>query len=135
MPEEKRPRVLLFVEDEPDIVELYKIAFEAEGFTVDAASNGQSALDRIRQYSQSDFDRPTVMILDILLPDISGMDILREVRKNPIFNATPIIMFTNFSSDNIRQEISKTPNTKYLLKVQTSPPQLVAIVKDMLGLK
>lgn len=132
---DERPRVLLFVEDEPDIVELYKIAFEAEGFTVDDSPNGKSALERISSYTQNDFSRPTVMILDILLPDISGMDILRQVRKNPLFNNTPVIMFTNFSSDDIRDEIAKTPNTKYLLKVQTSPPQLVAIVKQMLGIK
>jgi len=132
---EERPRVLLFVEDEPDIVELYKIAFEAEGFTVDTAADGGGALDRIKQYSDKDLSKPTVMILDILLPDISGMDVLKEVRKMPIFDKTPVIMFTNFSSDSIRQEIAKIPNTKYLLKVQTSPPQLVEVVKEMLGIK
>lgn len=129
---DKRPRVLLFVEDEPDIVELYKIAFEAGGFVMESAANGQDALAKLKQYSVEDVDRPTVMILDILLPDISGMDILREVRKNTVFDSTPVIMFTNYSSDKIREEISKIPNTRYLLKMETSPGQLVAIVKGML---
>jgi len=129
-----RPRILLFVEDEPDIVELYKIAFEAEDFVVESVLNGKDALDKLEQYSEDDVKRPTVMILDILLPDISGMDILKEVRKNSLFDKTPVIMFTNYSSDKIRDEIAQIPNTRYLLKMETSPAQLVSIVKEMLGL-
>ncbi len=132
---DKRPRILLFVEDEPDIVELYKIAFEAEGFVVESVFNGQDALSKLKQYSNEDVDRPTVMILDILLPDISGMDILKEIRKNSLFDNTPVIMFTNYSSDKIREEISNIPNTRYLLKMETSPVQLISFVKEMLGLK
>ena len=116
---DKRPRILLFVEDEPDIVELYKIAFEAEGFVVESVFNGQDALSKLKQYSNEDVDRPTVMILDILLPDMSGMDILKEIRKNSLFDNTPVIMFTNYSSDKIREEISNIPNTRYLLKMET----------------
>lgn len=132
---DKRPRILLFVEDEPDIVELYKIAFEAEGFVVESVLNGQDALTKLKQYSQDDVKMPTVMILDILLPDISGMDILNEIRKNHLFDNTPVIMFTNYSSDKIKDEISKISNTSYLLKMETSPAQLVCVVKEMLGLK
>jgi len=131
---DKRPRILLFVEDEPDIVELYKIAFEAEGFVVESVLNGQDALAKLKLYSDEDVNRPTVMILDILLPDISGMDILKEVRKNHLFDNTPVIMFTNYSSDKIRDEISKISNTRYLLKMETSPGQLVTLVKEMLKL-
>jgi len=132
---DKRPRILLFVEDEPDIVELYKIVFEAEGFVVESVFNGQDALSKLKQYSNEDVDRPTVMILDILLPDISGMDILKEIRKNSLFDNTPVIMFTNYSSDKIREEISNIPNTRYLLKMETSPVQLISFAKEMLGLK
>ena len=131
---DKKFRILLFVEDEPDIVELYKIAFEAGGFAIDNALNGKDALSKLKRYSTEDVNKPMVMIFDILLPDISGMDILKEVRKNQLFDETPVIMFTNYSSDKIRDEISKIPNTRYLLKMETSPGQLVTIVKEMLKL-
>lgn len=131
---DKKFRILLFVEDEPDIVELYKIAFEAGGFAIDNALNGKDALSKLKRYSTEDINKPMVMIFDILLPDISGMDILKEVRKNQLFDETPVIMFTNYSSDKIRDEISKIPNTRYLLKMETSPGQLVTIVKEMLKL-
>ncbi len=131
---DKRPRILLFVEDEPDIVELYTIAFEAEGFLVESALNGEDALVKLKQYSEDDVNRPTVMILDVLLPDLSGLDILKKVRENSLFDNTPVIMFTNYSSDKVRDEISKISNTRYLLKMETSPVQLVGIVKEMLNL-
>jgi two-component system repressor protein LuxO len=128
-------RILFFVEDEADIVELYKVAFEAEGFIVEAIQNGKEAIAKLEQYSEPVDGKPEVMILDILLPDISGMDIMHEVRKRAIFDKVPIIMFTNYSSDKIREEIAKVPNTRYMLKLETAPAQLVAVVKEMLGIK
>lgn len=134
MSEEMKARVLFFVEDEPDIVELYTIAFEGSGFQVQSINNGKEALEALSQFTEEDVSKPNVMILDILLPDASGMDILREARKNPLFDNTPIIMFTNFSSDEIRSEIDKLKNTRYLLKMEVTPDQLVETIKDMLGL-
>jgi len=127
-------RIVLFVEDEADIVELYKIAFEAEGFVMDAVRSGREAMAKVKEYAEPADGKPEAMILDILLPYISGMDIMHEVRKNPIFDKVPIVMFTNYSSDKIREEISKVPNTKYLLKLETTPAQLVAVVKGLLDL-
>ncbi|MBI1839087.1 MAG: response regulator [Candidatus Colwellbacteria bacterium] len=132
---DNQPRILLFVEDEPDIAELYKITFESEGFIVENVYNGSEAIERLKKYTTEDVNRPNVMILDILLPDISGMEVLHEIRKNPLFDHTPVIMFTNFSSDKVKDEISQIKNTKYLLKMEVGPKQLVAIVKEMLGLK
>ena len=132
MNEDIKARILFFVEDEPDIVELYSFAFERAGFRVESVMNGKDALERLKTFTEADLVIPNVMILDILLPDASGMDILRETRKNAMFNKTPIIMFTNYSSDEIREEISHTINTKYLLKMEVSPDQLVDEIHKML---
>lgn len=132
MAEEKNPRILLFVEDEVDIAELYKTAFEEEGFVVEDVRTGKEAMEKLNGFTQQDAQDHTVMILDILLPDISGMDVLREVRKHESFSKVPVIMFTNYSSDDIRTEIGKYQNTRYLLKMDTTPIQLVEIVKEML---
>ena len=121
------------MEDEPNIAELYKIAFEEEGFVVEAVESGREAMVQLEKFVKDDVDRPNAMIIDILLPDISGMEILREVRKHEIFDRTPVIMFTNYSSDKIKEEIQIIPNTKYLLKMEVTPAQLVGIVKEMLG--
>ncbi|MFH1188572.1 MAG: response regulator [bacterium] len=133
MGKETKARILFFVEDEPDIVELYTIAFESNGFSVQSIDNGGEAIDQLKKFTKEDVSKPNVMILDILLPDASGMDILREARKNLLFDNTPIIMFTNFSSDEIRAEIERMKNTRYLLKMEVTPDQLVETIKEMLN--
>jgi len=135
MGDDKKPRVLFFVEDELDIVALYTTAFEDGGFVVDNVTNGREAIERLEYFVEADVERPNVMILDILLPDASGMEILQEVRKRPLFDHTPVIMFTNFSSDELREEIRKIPSTEYLLKMEVTPEQLVHKVKGMLGIE
>ncbi len=126
---------ILFVEDEPDIVELYRIAFEEGGFAMESISNGKDVLKRLEVMTKNPSEKPNAMILDILLPDISGMEILKEVRKNSVFDDVPIVMFTNYSSDKIREEIKGTKNTSYILKTDTAPDMLVAIVKGMIDVK
>ena len=81
---EEQPKLLLFVEDEPDIAGLYRFTFEKHGFEVDAANTGGDAIKKVIQYVQNGGELPSVMVFDILLPDkISGMDILKEVRLHP----------------------------------------------------
>ncbi|MFH1188864.1 MAG: response regulator [bacterium] len=133
--ENLKPRVLFFVEDEPEIVTLYTTAFEESGFLVDSVSNGRDAIERLEYFVEEDVKRPNVMILDILLPDASGMDILSEVRRRPLFNNTPVIMFTNFSSDELREQIRQIPNTEYVLKMEITPDEFVAKVKRMVGIE
>jgi hypothetical protein len=129
----EQPKILLFVEDEPDIVTLYKSTFEKNGFSVDATDSGTTALERINAYREANNKFPDIMVFDILLPDkISGMDILREVRKHSELDAIPIIMFTNFSSDEFRKEIEGMPNTRYMLKLDATPNQLVEEIKGMI---
>lgn len=131
----KKKSKILFLEDEPDIVELYKIAFEEGGFEMESLTNGKDVLKRLQDFSSGKAEKPNAMILDILLPDISGMDILKEVRKNSVFNDIPVVMFTNYSSDKIREEIKGIKNTSYILKTDTAPDMLVAIVRGMIDVR
>lgn len=129
---ELKPRTLLFVEDEQDIIDLYKIAFEAEGFIVEGILTGKGVLKRLNEFSADGISGLCAIILDILLPDISGADIMREIRGQSKFDKVLIIVFTNYSSDEIKKEINAAKNANYILKMNTSPQQLVAIVKKML---
>jgi DNA-binding response OmpR family regulator len=117
------------------LVKLYTAAFEESGFVVDSVSNGRDAIERLSYFVEADVSCPNVMILDILLPDASGMDILREVRKRTLFDNTPVIMFTNFSSDELRQEIRSIPKTEYILKMEITPFELVERIREMLEMQ
>src|SRR3989344_9276914 len=131
----KKKFKIFFVEDGPDIIELYRIAFEEGGFEMESLMNGKDVLKRLQDFSSGKAEKPNAMILDILLPDISGMDILKEVRKNAVFDDVPVVMFTNYSSDKIREEIKGIKNTSYILKTDTAPDMLVAIVRGMIDVR
>lgn len=131
---EKKPKIF-FVEDEPGIADLYCMSFGHNGFDIESFKNGSDALKRIEEFRTEKAERPDVIILDILLPDVSGMEILKEIRKNRDFDSIPIIMLTNYGTDEIKQEIQKTPNTSHILKIDTSPRLFVKKVQETLGIQ
>ena len=80
-------RVLL-VEDEPNIIEAIRFILSRDGWTVDTHSDGATAVAAV------DRKTPDIIILDVMLPNKSGFDILRELRASPAHAARPILMLT-----------------------------------------
>jgi DNA-binding response OmpR family regulator len=76
---------ILIVDDEPKIIEVVKLYLEREGFQVTSAANGQQAIARAASF------KPDLMILDLNLPDIDGLEVCRSIRKT---SNVPIIMLT-----------------------------------------
>lgn len=87
---DRRPRRILVVEDEAGLADSIQYALEAEGFEVDVAATGISGLESARA------DRPDLIILDLMLPEMSGLDVCRQVR---IFSDVPIVMLTAKDSE------------------------------------
>jgi phosphate regulon transcriptional regulator PhoB len=81
-------RKILVADDEKDIVELVAYNLEREGFTVLRASDGRRALEAIRQ------DKPDLVVLDLMMPEVSGTEVCRMVRGVPETANLPIIMLT-----------------------------------------
>src|SRR6202040_1792124 len=80
-------RVLL-IEDDRDIVELVRYNLEREGFQVAAATDGATGLAQVRKAP------PDILLLDLMLPKISGLDICKEIRRDTSLNRLPILMLT-----------------------------------------
>lgn len=76
---------ILVVDDDAHIVELIKLYLEKEGFTVITANDGKKALEKFKS------DSPSILILDVMMPEMDGWDVCREIRKT---SNTPIIMLT-----------------------------------------
>ena len=79
---------MLVVDDEPDLLELVRVNLCQAGFEVDVAEAGQQALDQLRQTP------PDLLVLDLMLPDLSGTEVCRQVRNDPELAGLPIIMLT-----------------------------------------
>jgi two-component system, OmpR family, phosphate regulon response regulator PhoB len=79
---------LLVVEDESDIAELLRHVFSKEGFQVGVAHNGLTALEVLRR------EPPDLVVLDWMLPELSGIDVLKEIRARPETRMVPVILLT-----------------------------------------
>tara|TARA_B100000886_G_scaffold157229_1_gene107132 strand:+ start:1897 stop:2577 length:681 start_codon:yes stop_codon:yes gene_type:complete len=84
---------LFIVEDEPDLRDTLKYNFENEGFKVEAFSNGESFLDILQK------NKPHLVILDLMLPGVSGLDVCRELRSNDNYAEIGVVMLTAKSEE------------------------------------
>jgi phosphate regulon transcriptional regulator PhoB len=116
---------ILVVDDEPDILELVSYNLRKEGFDACTASEGEEALKKIRE---GQFD---LLVLDLMLPGIQGMDLCRIVRSDPGTKHLPIIMLTAKGEEIDRVLGLETGADDYITK-PFSPRELVARVKTVL---
>jgi phosphate regulon transcriptional regulator PhoB len=116
---------MLVVDDEPDIIELVSYNLKKEGFDVSSASDGEEALAKIRK---GDFD---LLILDLMLPGIQGMELCRILRNDPKTAHIPIIMLTAKGEEVDRVLGLEIGADDYMTK-PFSPRELVARVKAVL---
>lgn len=112
---------ILLIEDDFYIRSLYKTVFEKNGFIVTEAADGKEALQKIKE------DSFNLIILDLMLPGISGMEVLKSVRK---FSQTPIYILTNIGNEETLQEAMASGAQAYFVKVNYTPNQLVAAIKE-----
>src|ERR1700747_1546975 len=117
-------RVLL-IEDDRDIVELVRYNLEREGFQVASATDGASGLAQIRKTP------PDILLLDLMLPKLSGLDICKEIRRDTSLNRLPILMLTARGEEADRVVGLEMGADDYVTK-PFSPRELVARVKALL---
>jgi phosphate regulon transcriptional regulator PhoB len=117
-------RVLL-IEDDRDIVELVRYNLEREGFQVAAASDGATGLAQIRKTP------PDILLLDLMLPKLSGLDICKEIRRDQSLNRLPILMLTARGEEADRVVGLEMGADDYVTK-PFSPRELGARVKALL---
>jgi DNA-binding response OmpR family regulator len=84
----RMPLSVLVVEDDPVILRLLEVNFEMEGFAVRSATNGREALDAVRS------GRPDVVVADIMMPVLSGLDFLAELRADPAIADVPVVFLS-----------------------------------------
>lgn len=120
---------ILLVEDEEYIRDLYRRQLEQAGYIVTAVGNGKDALEVLRA---NQFD---LMLLDIMMPDMNGVDVLKalDLQHNP--SNMKIVMLTNLGQDNIIKEAFELGATGYLIKLTINPYQLLDEVKTFLEQK
>ncbi|TXD31810.1 response regulator transcription factor [Lujinxingia vulgaris] len=104
-------KLILIVEDEPDLVENLDYNLRREGFEADAALSGQQALARLKEQPL-----PDLIVLDLMLPDLSGYEVCRRVRADQSTRHIPILMLTARGEDHERVEGFEAGADDYVVK-------------------
>ena len=97
-------RKILIVDDDPEVLELVKEYFEGRQMTVITLVESRKALDTVLQIE------PDLIILDINMPDVNGMDLLRTLKDRPITSFIPVIMLTGKSAPSSQVRMTMSPN-------------------------
>jgi len=116
---------ILIVEDDEVLRDVYREIFDRENFLVETAADGQEGVEKIVSFM------PNVVLLDIIMPKMSGFDVLKALKDNPLFKNIRIIVLTNVQLDS--QDLVKSWGASYVfLKTDITPGQIVEKVKDVL---
>jgi two-component system, OmpR family, alkaline phosphatase synthesis response regulator PhoP len=103
-------RKMLVVDDEVDFVELMTVRLEANGYEVITANNGKEALGRVKK------DRPDAIILDIMMPEMDGLTVLKKIREED--TKMPIFITTAFSNEERIKIAGRYNATGFIIKTQ-----------------
>ena len=125
---EQKKKILL-VEDDIALSAVYRSRLEIEGFDVREANNGEDALSATVEY------RPDLILLDVMMPKISGFDVLDILRNTPETANVRIIMLTALSQPKDKERAGSLGVDDYLVKSQVVIGDVVARVKHHLGVK
>ena len=116
---------VLFIEDDPDQIFLYKKRFDLDCIEVFPAKNSQEAFEILKNTT------PDVILLDILLGSENGLDILERLKKDEISKDVPVVIFTNYEKEALKREVSLHKANEFLMKLKVTPDQLVDKVMEI----
>lgn len=113
------PRIVL-VEDDTTIATMYTYQFEQDGHTVWTAEDGEAGLRLTREVM------PDIVFLDVRLPKLDGFEVLTALREDPKTAELPVIILSNYGSDEMRQRGFELGAQDYLVKASVTPVELAS---------
>ena len=124
----KQPKKVLLVEDDDSLASVYVTRFQAEGFDVKRVPNGEDALAATIEY------KPDLILLDVMMPKVSGFDVLDILRNTPETANVRVVMLTALSQESDKQRALDLGVDDYLVKSQVVIADVVERVKQHLGM-
>lgn len=122
------PKRILFVEDDDALAGVYMVRLQAEGFDVKRVANGEEALAAAVAY------KPDLVLLDVMMPKVSGFDVLDILRNTPETANLRVIMLTALSQESDKQRAESLGVDDYLVKSQVVITDVIARIKHHLGM-
>jgi len=116
---------ILLVEDDPFLVDIYNLKLKEDGFFVSVAVDGDDCLKKLKE------EKPDIILLDIVLPNVDGWEVLRKIRKENDLKDVKVVILSNLGQ---RAEVEKGLDLgaiKYLIKAHYTPTEVVEEIKKI----
>lgn len=120
---------IAIIEDDQVINQMYRMKFEATGFDVAVASDGETGVAMVKKF------RPDLILLDLQMPHMDGAEALSLIRASQISKNTPVIVLTNLGEEEAPKTLRQLGIHSYIVKADLTPRQVVERVKAALNLK
>lgn len=119
---------IAIIEDDAVINQMYRMKFEADGFDVRVAEDGEQGVALVRDFT------PDIVLLDLQMPHRNGAEALAEIRAEKWGKDIPVLILTNLGEEEAPDELKSLEVASYIVKADFTPKQVVARVKKTLGL-
>ncbi len=120
------PKIAL-IEDDQTISQMYRFKFEAEDFDVETAANGKLGLELVKSM------KPDIILLDLMMPEMTGEEMLIQLRKEPWGKKVKVIILTNMGEQEIPPALKELDVSGVILKADMTPRQVAELVKKQLA--
>lgn len=115
------------VEDDVAIAQMYRLKFESEGFEVETAENGKLGLEMAEKV------RPDIILLDLMMPEMPGDQMLQELRKTDWGKDVKVIILTNMGEQEAPTILKELGVRRFIVKAEMTPRQVAEMVKTELA--
>ncbi len=117
---------ILIVEDSEPVANMYQRQLEADGHKVVRAANGKIGLAKVKS------ENPDLVLLDIILPEISGLDFLAKIQSSPDTKKIPVVAVSAFGSEENQKKALELGSKEFIEKENVNPSDVVKIVNKYL---
>ncbi|NCQ06210.1 MAG: response regulator [Candidatus Moranbacteria bacterium] len=114
------------IDDNDDIREIYRMKLTIEGYDVLTAKNGKEGMEIIRE------SHPVVILLDIEMPVMNGIEVLAELKKDPVLVKIPVIILTNQDNEGAFKQVGEYNTAFYVIKALATPQKVADLIKEVL---
>lgn len=120
---------VLLIEDDQLIQRMYEKIFTFEKFDVEMASDGEEGLEKARAAQP----KPTIILLDVMMPKMNGMQVLEKLKLDPELKSIPVIMLSNLAGENDIETALSKGAVKYIIKSEYDPKQIADMVNEIVA--
>lgn len=118
---------ILIIEDDPLMSRMYERIFSLEGYQVELAHDGLEGLEKART------GKPSLILLDIMMPKMNGLQTLDELKKDESTKTIPVVMLSNLTGEQDEELALSKGAVSYIVKSSFEPKDIILIIKNILA--